>query len=110
MPVCWTPLRRMKIIGHRQAGDSCPAVANLKQPQPVYEPLHLLFAETWLEDKGEKTRRTSEVPLPEFMSRARRERRVQHAFDFRTFCQPSCQGKPGFCDRLQAHWERLHST
>src|SRR5215472_18340080 len=70
MPVIGTSRVALKVVGHRQARNSTPAISDLEQLQRVYEREHLFFRELPLKNDGEDSRRPREIAQPELVPRA----------------------------------------
>src|SRR5215470_1547155 len=85
MAIIGTILVALKVVGHRKARDTGPAVPNLKKLQIVHKSQHLFFCKFLPENDGENACGTHEIPFPEFMSWTRREGGMQHNFHFLTF-------------------------
>src|SRR2546430_11773499 len=76
-----------EVVCDGEAGYAGPAVADFEEREIVHEAVDLIFAEATLENDGEDAGRSGEIAFPEFVARARRQRRMEHKFNFRSSCE-----------------------
>jgi hypothetical protein len=98
------------VVSDGETGDAGPTVANLKKFEDVDEGVDLLLRWPRLKDQRKHAGRAEEVTLPEFVTRARRQRGMQDSFDFGPRAEPLGDGECGGFDGREADRESLQAA
>src|SRR5215471_8473927 len=110
MVVSWPSFGGSEVVCHGQARDSSPAVTNLEKFQRIDKGLHLLLAEFATKHNREDTCGASKITLPNFVSGAGWEGRVQNELDLGLHGEPPCEVKRALADRLHSESQSFHAT
>jgi len=98
------------LVGHREAGDASPTVADTKELEGIDEGVNLFLRGAGFEDKGEHAGGAEKIALPELVAGAGVESWVQDAFDFRAGGEPPGDGLRGSFNGREADGEGLESA
>jgi len=98
------------LVGHGEAGDAAPTVAHTKKLEGIDEGVDLFLGGAGLEDQREDAGGAEKIALPELVTGAGFERRVEDTVDFRARGEPPGDGECGRFDGCEADGEGLEST